>query len=116
MYVSTELRPYNDLWLDCIMNNLMAILIHHNPSLKSLPSTFKAEYRKKVLCQKFSSKETYESLLKQGLMLPKVTYNADILYTFFHFEDQFLELADLPSLHGLITQLSQSENDANSLV
>jgi len=110
MSVNLKLLPYNDLWLDCIKNNLMSILISHNNSLSTLPFTFKGEYWKKIIFQKFDSQDTYQSLLEQGLFLPKVTYNTEILYSFFDFTEHILKSSDLENLHELIQNaLSQQQ-------
>lgn len=82
MSQTSKLLPYNSLWLDCVKNNLMSILISYNDSLSTLPFAFKSQYWKKLTLQKFDSQETYKSLLEQGLFLPKVVYTNEILYSF----------------------------------
>lgn len=97
-----DLEPYNDIWLDCITNNLMSILIAFDSRYRALPSTFKTEYWKKIIFQKFDSEETYRSLLSQGLFLPKVVYDTKNLYSLFDINDKLLELADLNTIHELL--------------
>lgn len=41
-----RILPYNDIWLDCVNNNLMSILISHHSSFEKLPLTFKTQYWK----------------------------------------------------------------------
>ncbi|MFD1906435.1 hypothetical protein ACFSQ7_24405 [Paenibacillus rhizoplanae] len=87
--------PYNDIWLDCVNNNLMSILISHNSSFEKLPLTFKNAVLEKLINQTFPE-DNFESLLHQGLMLPKVQYDTEQLYHYLRFEDQLLEQSDIP--------------------
>ncbi|MEK4006760.1 hypothetical protein [Paenibacillus sp. FSL H3-0333] len=93
--------PYNDIWLDCVNNNLMAILISHHSSFEKLPLTFKTQYWKKIINQTFPE-DNFESLLHQGLMLPKVQYDTEQLYHYLRFEDQLIEQSDIPFLDEMI--------------
>lgn len=97
-----KLIPYNLLWLDCIQNNLLSILIGYDKSFSNLPFTFSAEYWKKISIQKFSSDDTYRSLLEQGLFIPKINYHSGILYSFFNFEDKYIDYPELDSIHEII--------------
>ncbi|MGG4551690.1 hypothetical protein [Paenibacillus humicus] len=98
------MKPYNDFWLDCVANNLMAILIHENESFNSLPINFKAQYWKKIKNQSFSSHETFLSLQKQGLFIPKVIYNNDELYSFFNINKLIIEPNNHNNVHSLIKE------------
>ncbi|MEK3904825.1 MULTISPECIES: hypothetical protein [unclassified Paenibacillus] len=93
--------PYNDIWLDCVNNNLMSILISHHSSFEKLPLTFKTQYWKKIINQKFLE-GSLESMLHQGLMLPKVQYDTEQVYHYLRFEDQLLEPSDIPFLDKMI--------------
>ncbi|MEK3795305.1 hypothetical protein MKX42_26510 [Paenibacillus sp. FSL R7-0204] len=110
MSQTSKLLPYNSLWLDCVKNNLMSILISYNDSLSTLPFAFKSQYWKKLTLQKFDSQETYKSLLEQGLFLPKVVYTNEILYSFFEITEIDITSSDLDSLNELIRDtLSQQK-------
>jgi len=79
----------------------MSILISHDSSFEKLPLTFKTQYWKKIIDQKFPE-DNLESLLHQGLMLPKVQYNTEPLYQYLRFEDRLLEQSDIPFLDKMI--------------
>lgn len=79
----------------------MSILISHHSSFEKLPLTFKTQYWKKLINQTFPE-DNFESLLHQGLMLPKVQYDTEQLYHYLRFEDQLLEQSDIPLLDEMI--------------
>ncbi|MDN4080990.1 hypothetical protein QYF52_23955 [Paenibacillus polymyxa] len=39
-----KVKPYNDLWLDCVNNNLIGILTAHDPQFEGLPCFYKWAY------------------------------------------------------------------------
>ena len=107
--VRSDLLPYNELWLDCVKNNLLSILINHDKSFTSWPLTFKTQYWKKLFVQKFPSEEKYEFLLSQGLFLPKVSYVNDQLYSSFHINKKFVQESERNTLHLMIREALQQQ-------
>lgn len=101
MTPTNQILPFNDIWLDCVNNNLMSILISHDTSFEKLPLTFKTQYWKKNINQKFTE-DNLERMLHQGLMLPKVQYNTEELYHYLRFEDRLIEQSDIPFLDEII--------------
>ncbi|WP_151736457.1 hypothetical protein [Paenibacillus tengchongensis] len=73
------IKPFNDLWLDCISNNLIAMLISDNESFKNIPCYMDAIYLKKVLDQPYSSEAVQGELLDHGAFFPKIQYSLGIL-------------------------------------
>lgn len=89
--MSRTIKPYNDLWLDCVSNNLIAMLIHENESFKNIPCYMDAIYLKKVLHQSYSSEDVQEDLLNHGGYFPKIQYSqsliTDLIYRRSHEQD-----------------------------
>ncbi|WP_017690707.1 hypothetical protein [Paenibacillus sp. PAMC 26794] len=100
--VSSNLEPYNGIWLDCFQNNLMSILISYDSNFEMLPATIKFEYWKKNISQKFDSQATYNSLLEQGLFIPKIIYQTDTIEAFFDIQKGIFQNNDVNEIHELI--------------
>lgn len=100
--VRGNLKPYNEIWLDCIQNNLMSILISYDSIFELLPATMKFEYWKKKKSQQFDSRDTYKSLLKQGLFIPKIIYQTDQIKSFFNIEKRIFQNSKINGIHELI--------------
>lgn len=72
-------RPYNDIWMDCVTNNLIAMLISENESFKDIACYMDAIYLKKVYDQAYSSVEIQGELLEKGAYFPKIEYSLTLL-------------------------------------
>lgn len=71
--------PYNDIWMDCVTNNLIAMLISENESFKDIACYMDAIYLKKVYDQPYSSVEIQGDLLVNGAYFPKIEYSLNLL-------------------------------------
>ncbi|AIQ56966.1 hypothetical protein [Paenibacillus borealis] len=77
--IHRAIKPYNDLWLDCVSNNLIAMLIYENESFINIPCYMDAVYLKKVLHQSYSSEDIQGGLVDHGAYFPKIQYSQHLL-------------------------------------
>ncbi|WP_434752088.1 hypothetical protein [Paenibacillus amylolyticus] len=96
-----KIRPYNDMWLDCVSNNLVAMLINENESYADLSCYMDSMYLKKVYQQSYSSEDIQGELLAEGLYYPKIEYSLELLGELIDTrEEEFDSLDD--DVHGCI--------------
>lgn len=74
-----RIKPYNDLWLDCVSNNLISMLMCWDESYRDIIFYAGISYRKKLLNQIFNYDGERERFLDEGFFTPKVIYTIDLL-------------------------------------
>lgn len=98
-HVIDNIEPYNDIWLDCVSNNIMAMLLGVDESFRSLPLTLNVTYSKYVTDQKYDTEEDRVKMLTEGFLFPTVNYSTDTLskyldgkeYSFHEFDQQLID-------------------------
>ncbi|WDF52840.1 hypothetical protein PQ460_10640 [Paenibacillus sp. KACC 21273] len=76
-YKSLELSviPYNEMWIDCVNNNLMGILMANNSSYQALPCSINMNYSLTFPQEAYFNPEMpRSSKLEKGVFVPNLTY------------------------------------------
>ncbi|WP_127530219.1 hypothetical protein [Paenibacillus kobensis] len=71
--------PYNDLWLDCIKNNLISMLIAFDDSYKDIILHAGVKYHYKLQIQQFNYVGEEDKFYDEGFFTPKVMFSLDLL-------------------------------------
>lgn len=77
--MSNSVEPYNDMWMDCVSNNLISMLINENKSFRNISLHMDSMYLKKVYNQSYSSENIQGELVSSGAYFPKIEYSLDML-------------------------------------
>lgn len=99
---SLRIEPYNEMWLDCVHNNVMSLLIGANEGFRRIPLYLDVQYAKKMTDQTFDAEETRTRLLAEGFMIPKVSYSMDVFKDFLLSEEIELESNELEKTLELV--------------
>ncbi|WP_342479066.1 hypothetical protein NYE24_15790 [Paenibacillus sp. FSL H7-0350] len=84
----SNIKPYNDLWLDCIKNNLISMLMCTDEKFKDIIFHAEVTYHNKIIDQKFNYDGEEEKFYVEGFFTPKVMFFMDFL-------DQLFEKKEL---------------------
>ncbi|WP_239617705.1 hypothetical protein [Cohnella mopanensis] len=87
-----KIQPYNDIWLDCINNNLVAMLIAEEESFKRITLYLQVKYIKMVFDQYYNSAEAKEKMITEGFMTPGTDYSFDIMNELIEMEKRHFKL------------------------
>jgi len=90
--IKLQIQPYNDIWLDCINNNLIAMLMAREESFKQVTLYLKVKYIKMVFDQHYSSPEAKEKMITEGFMTPGTDYSFDIMNELIEMERKHFKL------------------------
>ncbi|GFN30892.1 hypothetical protein [Paenibacillus xylaniclasticus] len=77
-----QIIPYNDIWLDCVSNNLLAMLIQMDESYRNAPLMMGIKYCKTVTDQEYSSEEARLRMLSEGYLFPYINYSSSFIEGF----------------------------------
>lgn len=87
-----QIVPYNDIWLDCVTNNLLSILISRDESFRILPLAMEVSYTKTLTDQHYDSEEDRIKVLTGGNLFPTVQYSNTTVKN--HFDLQYRNYLD----------------------
>nr|WP_154888220.1 hypothetical protein [Paenibacillus xylanexedens] len=84
--IELAIKPYNELWINCVSNNMLSILSAHNEVWTYLPCFSQAYYAKRLLIPEKSGQDVIQEYLNEGWLTLQVLYNLPELDQFFHVE------------------------------
>lgn len=74
-----RIRPYNELWLDCINNNLISMFMCWDESFKDMIFFADVSYRRKLPESIVNNDELLNQFLREGFFTPKVVYTIELM-------------------------------------
>ena len=77
--IKLDIHPYNDIWLGCVHNNIIAMLIARDESFRDIILFLEATYRKKIIDQNYSSEEAKTKMLTEGFYVPCIDYKLEVV-------------------------------------
>ncbi|MGF6354651.1 hypothetical protein ABIE27_002561 [Paenibacillus sp. 4624] len=95
------ISPYNELWMDCVTNNLIAMLASQNEAFLKFPCYMDTIYLRKVFNQSYSSEGIQEDLMSNGAYFPKIQYSLELLNNYIDHEFEEIN-QDCQSIHNII--------------
>lgn len=89
--IELPVKPYNELWIDCVSNNMLSVLSAHNEEWTYLPCFSKAYYAKRMLIPEVASEEDFKLYMHEGWLTLQVQYLLPDLQNFFEFNNLQVE-------------------------
>lgn len=95
--------PYNDIWLSCINNNLISMLLQRDVSYNNILLHLGVKYYYKITDQVFNYEGEKERFLNEGFFTPKIMFSLGNLEKLFEQKPFSFNSYDRNQLHEFIT-------------
>ncbi|WP_438431728.1 hypothetical protein [Gorillibacterium sp. sgz500922] len=97
-----EAEPFNGIWLNCVNNNLISMMLNVDPSFKEIMFYMQVKYFKCKFDQEFASDEAKVRMVAEGNMTPYVNYFSDMMYQFFDYKKESFKSNDFSGLQDCL--------------